>query len=59
MSLKLRANAIALAIPQGGTMGETVRVRQRGTLTLPAKLREKYRIEEGDTFRLVDIDKDV
>jgi len=35
---------------------ETVRVRQRGTLTLPASLREKYGIEPGDTFRLVDLD---
>ncbi|MCJ7550150.1 MAG: hypothetical protein MUQ30_10770 [Anaerolineae bacterium] len=37
-------------------MEETIRVRQRGTLTPPAKLRAKYGIEEGDTFRLVDID---
>ena len=37
-------------------MEETIRVRQRGTLTLPARLRVKYGIEEGDTFRLVDID---
>ncbi len=37
-------------------MDETVRVRQRGTLTLPASLREKYGIEPGDTFRLVDLD---
>jgi bifunctional DNA-binding transcriptional regulator/antitoxin component of YhaV-PrlF toxin-antitoxin module len=35
---------------------ETIRVRQRGTLTLPAALREKYGIETGDTFRLVDLD---
>jgi AbrB family looped-hinge helix DNA binding protein len=34
----------------------TVQVRQRGTLTLPAELREKYGIEPGDTFRLVDLD---
>lgn len=37
-------------------MDETIQVRQRGTLTLPASLREKYRIEPGDTFRLVDLD---
>ena len=37
-------------------MDETVRVRQRGTLTLPASLREKYGIEPGDTFRLIDLD---
>ena len=34
----------------------TVQVRKRGVLTLPAELREKYDIEEGDTFRLVDLD---
>ena len=37
-------------------MEATVQVRQRGTLTLPADLREKYGIEPGDTFRLVDLD---
>ncbi len=34
----------------------TVQVRQRGTLTLPADLRAKYGIKEGDTYRLLDID---
>jgi AbrB family looped-hinge helix DNA binding protein len=34
----------------------TIRVRKRGALTLPARLRRKYGIEEGDTFRLVDLD---
>ncbi len=37
-------------------MEATVQVRQRGTLTLPAELREKYGIEPGDTYRLVDFD---
>ncbi len=37
-------------------MEATIQVRQRGTLTLPAELRDKYRIEPGDTFRLVDLD---
>ncbi|MSP14044.1 MAG: AbrB/MazE/SpoVT family DNA-binding domain-containing protein [Chloroflexi bacterium] len=37
-------------------MDITIQVRQRGTLTLPAELREKYGIEAGDTFRLVDLD---
>jgi len=37
-------------------MESTVQVRQRGVLTLPAELREKYGIEPGDTFRLVDLD---
>ena len=33
----------------------TVQIRKRGVLTLPAELRQKYDIEEGDTFRLVDL----
>ncbi|MBI4674098.1 MAG: AbrB/MazE/SpoVT family DNA-binding domain-containing protein [Chloroflexi bacterium] len=37
-------------------MEVTLQVRQRGTLTLPAELRDKYGIREGDTFRLVDLD---
>jgi AbrB family looped-hinge helix DNA binding protein len=37
-------------------MDATVQVRQRGTLTLPAGLREKYGIQPGDTFRLIDLD---
>jgi len=37
-------------------MDTTLQVRQRGTLTLPADLRQKYGIEAGDTFRLVDLD---
>lgn len=37
-------------------MDLTVQVRKRGTLTLPAELREKYGIKPGDTFRLVDLD---
>lgn len=37
-------------------MEATIQVRQRGTLTLPAELRDKYRIQPGDTFRLVDLD---
>ncbi len=37
-------------------MDVTVQVRQRGTLTLPAELRERYGIRQGDIFRLVDLD---
>ena len=37
-------------------MGSTIRVRQRGTLTLPAELRERYKIKSGDTFHLVDLE---
>lgn len=34
----------------------TVQVRQRGTLTLPASLRERYGIGEGDPLSVVDLD---
>jgi len=37
-------------------MDATVQVRDRGVLTLPADLREKYGIQPGDTFHLVDLD---
>ena len=37
-------------------MTTTIQVRQRGALTLPAKLRRRYNIQPGDTFRLVDLD---
>lgn len=37
-------------------MTMTVQVRKRGVLTLPAEVREKYNIQEGDTFRLEDLD---
>jgi bifunctional DNA-binding transcriptional regulator/antitoxin component of YhaV-PrlF toxin-antitoxin module len=34
----------------------TIQVRERGVVTLPAELREKYNIENGNIFRLVDLD---
>ena len=37
-------------------MVTTVQVRQRGSLTLPASLRERYNIKPGDTFRILDLD---
>ena len=37
-------------------MDTMVQVRQRGTLTLPASLRERYNIKPEDTFRIVDLD---
>ena len=37
-------------------MEVTVQVRKRGVLTLPSVLREKHGIEEGDTFRVLDLD---
>ncbi|TEU12240.1 MAG: AbrB/MazE/SpoVT family DNA-binding domain-containing protein [Anaerolineales bacterium] len=33
-----------------------VQIRQRGTLTLPAKLRAKYNLEEGDVLTLVELE---
>lgn len=37
-------------------MDITIQVRERGVVTLPAELREKYKIENGQIFRLVDLD---
>jgi bifunctional DNA-binding transcriptional regulator/antitoxin component of YhaV-PrlF toxin-antitoxin module len=37
-------------------MTATIQVRQRGTVTLPIELRERYNIQPGDTFRLIDLD---
>jgi bifunctional DNA-binding transcriptional regulator/antitoxin component of YhaV-PrlF toxin-antitoxin module len=34
----------------------TIQVRQRGTLTLPVELRQRYNIQPGDTFRMIDLD---
>jgi bifunctional DNA-binding transcriptional regulator/antitoxin component of YhaV-PrlF toxin-antitoxin module len=37
-------------------MDITIQVRERGVVTLPAELREKYKIENGQIFRLVDLE---
>ena len=34
----------------------TVQVRQRGTMTLPIDVRQRYGIQDGDTYQLVDLD---
>ncbi len=34
----------------------TIQIRQRGTVTLPAKLREKYGLKDGDPVTLMDLD---
>jgi bifunctional DNA-binding transcriptional regulator/antitoxin component of YhaV-PrlF toxin-antitoxin module len=36
-------------------MDVTVQVRQRGSLTLPASLRERHQIKPGDTFNILDL----
>lgn len=35
---------------------KTIQIRQRGTLTLPTEIRQKYNFQEGDSFQLVDLD---
>ena len=37
-------------------MSTTVQIRQRGTLTIPTDLRKKYNLQQGDTYRLIDLD---
>lgn len=37
-------------------MSDVIQVRNRGVITIPADLREKYGIESGDIFQLVDLD---
>jgi AbrB family looped-hinge helix DNA binding protein len=36
-------------------MDTTVQIRKRGTVTLPANMRKKYGIREGDTYRVIDL----
>jgi AbrB family looped-hinge helix DNA binding protein len=33
----------------------TLQIRSKGTITLPASLRKKYDLEEGDSLTLIDI----
>ena len=33
----------------------TVQMRGKGTITLPAKLRSKYKLEEGEVFTIIDL----
>jgi len=36
-------------------ISKTLTLRNRGTITLPAELRRKYRLEEGEPFTLIDL----
>ncbi len=36
-------------------MSNVIQVRNRGTMTLPKKIRDKYRIEDGDPLTLIDL----
>lgn len=33
----------------------TVQMRGKGTITFPAKLRSKYKLEEGEVFTIIDL----
>jgi len=33
----------------------TLQIRSKGTLTLPARFRKKYKLEEGELFKLIDV----
>lgn len=37
-------------------MNSTIQIRKRGVVTIPSELRERYDIQEGDTYQLVDMD---
>jgi len=34
----------------------TIQIRQRGVIILPAKLRQRHNLEPGDTLTLIDLD---
>jgi AbrB family looped-hinge helix DNA binding protein len=33
----------------------TVKIRRKETITIPAKLRKEYKLEEGQTFSVIDL----
>ncbi len=37
-------------------MTTTIQVRQRGVFTFPSDLRSKYKIKDGDTYRVIDLE---
>jgi len=37
-------------------MDTTIQIRERGVITLPAELREKYNLETGNVLHLVDLE---
>lgn len=38
------------------TRSQTVQIRGRGTVTLPARIRQRYDLGEGDPLTLIDLD---
>lgn len=37
----------------------TVKIRRKGTITIPAKVRKEYKLEEGQTFSVIDLGEDM
>ena len=37
-------------------MNASVQIGKRGVLTLPVEIRDRYQIQAGDTFRLIDLE---
>jgi bifunctional DNA-binding transcriptional regulator/antitoxin component of YhaV-PrlF toxin-antitoxin module len=37
-------------------MTSTIQIRKKGSLTLPVELRNKYSLDEGDVFTLIDLE---
>ena len=35
----------------------TVKIRRKGTITIPTKLRKEYKLEEGQTLTVIDLGK--
>lgn len=35
----------------------TVKIRRKGTITIPAKLRKEYKLKEGQTLTIIDLGK--
>ncbi len=36
-------------------MNTTIQMRKKGSLTLPKEIRNKYQLDEGDVFTLIDL----
>lgn len=54
---RLRKSAAATpARPTGSTDEATLQLRDRGVVTLPKVLRERYGLAAGDTLRVLDLD---
>jgi AbrB family looped-hinge helix DNA binding protein len=37
-------------------MNTTIQIRKKGSLTLPKELRNKYKLDEGDVFTVIDLE---